>query len=270
MPVAAEGFRRVRIDYPSVGPVFEYQTVFDARGALYNRANRLFPEARAEEARRLLAHLAPRPYGPWLDVSAGGGYLSQRTAAEGGDPARFGCDGSLHFLSSNGAVRGASVARAEELPFPEGSFAGAACLAALHHSEEPGRVASELLRVARPEGRVAIGDVAAGSRAAEFLNGFVHRYTEAGHRGRFYEPSVLESLLRNAGGVDLRSERAEIAWAFESAGDAERFCRDLFGLVLETPREAIRSALDALGAVRRSRTSFRLPWTMLYVSACRA
>ena len=245
--------------------MFEYQTLFDARGALYHRANRAFPEARADEARRLLDHLQPGSE-DWLDVSAGGGYLSERAGAEGLPPARFACDGSLHFLRVSGAAGAACVSRAEELPFGDGSCGGAACLAALHHSEEPAAVACELLRVTRPGGRVALGDVAAGSPAAAFLNGFVDRHTEAGHHGRFYDDEVLGAFLAEAGGARLRAEIAEITWDLPGLAEALLFCRNLFGLVPETGDEELSAALGRLGAAG-GRGRFRIPWTMVYASA---
>ena len=75
--------------------MFEYQTLFDARGDLYNHANDLYPDARAREAAAILRHLDLAPDARWLDVYAGGGYLSRRAAAEDLPPAAISCDGSL-------------------------------------------------------------------------------------------------------------------------------------------------------------------------------
>ena len=248
--------------------MFEYQTLFDARGALYNRANLLFPEARSEEARVILRHLELRVGARWLDVSAGGGYLSVRAAAQGLPRARFDCDGSLPFVRSAGDGRAACVSRAETLPFPEGAAEGAACLAALHHSEDPAGLCRELLRVTAPGHRVAVGDVVAGSAASRFLNGFVHRHTESGHRGRFYPTDALAGFLRTAAGGPVRDERVEVLWTLPSRTDSIVFCRNLFGLEPSATDRAIAEALDGLGA-RRSPDAFRIPWTMHFASAAR-
>jgi SAM-dependent methyltransferase len=248
--------------------LFEYQALFDARGALYNRANRRYPEARAEEARAMLSHLALAPASRWLDACAGGGYLSLRARADGLPPARVACDESLQFLRSSERPQPACLATAGALPFPDRSFDAAACLAALHHAEDPAAVCRELLRVTRPGGRAALGDVAEGSAASRFLNGFVDRRTETGHRGRFYSLDSLTAFLRAAGGREIRSERVEIAWRFASGEDALRFCRDLFGLEPSTRGSEIRHSLLELGGHLEG-GGFRIPWSMHYVSAGR-
>jgi SAM-dependent methyltransferase len=247
--------------------MFEYQALFDERGELYNEANALFPEARQEEASGILAHLTPGV--PWLDVCSGGGYLSLRAAVERRSPARFSCDGSLHFLRARTRAGSACVTRPEALPFADGAVGGAACLAALHHSEEPAAVVAELLRVSRPGGRAAVADVAEGSKAARFLNGFIDRHTTMGHRGRFYDLQALSGFLSQAGGLAIRAERAEINWRFPGRADALLFCRKLFGLQSETPTAEIDRALDGLGAEANG-GGFRVPWTMLFASAERA
>jgi SAM-dependent methyltransferase len=249
--------------------MFEYQTLFDARGEQYNQANRLYPEARREEARALLAHLSPHSDSPWLDVSSGGGYLSARAVEEGCPRARFACDGSVKFLRAAGRPESACAARSEELPFSDGSVGGAACLAALHHSESPESALRELLRVCRPGARAAVGDVAAGSRAARVLNGFVDRHTEAGHRGRFYEPGFFSRALGLAGGREIRGERMDLQWWLPRRTDAVLFFRGLYGLREETQDSGILEALDFLGA-EESGGAFRVPWTMNFASAARA
>ncbi|MGE5275818.1 MAG: class I SAM-dependent methyltransferase [Acidobacteriota bacterium] len=248
--------------------MFEYQALFDARGAFYNRANRLYPEARAEEARAMLRHLALSAASRWLDTCAGGGYLSARAQAEGLPSARLACDGSLQFLRSSNRAQPACVASGAILPFPDLSFDAAACLAALHHAEDPAAVCRELLRVTRPGGRAALGDVAEGSAASRFLNGFVDRSTGTGHRGRFDSLEALAAFFRGAGGRGIWCERVEIAWRFASREDALRFCRDLFGLEPSTRDSEIRQSLLELGGGPED-GGFRIPWTMHYVSARR-
>jgi SAM-dependent methyltransferase len=248
--------------------LFEYQTLFDARGDLYSRANRRYPEARAQEAAAILSHLALTPSSRWLDVSAGGGYLSERAVAQGLPPARVSCDESLPFLRSGTHPGRVGAASARELPFADGRFDGVACLAALHHAEDPEAVFRELLRVTAPGGRAALGDVAEDSEAARFLNGFVDRHTEAGHHGRFYPLRTLVAFLRRAGGTAVRAESVRLRWTFDSGGDATLFCRELFGLEPSTTDDEIRGALDDLGATGDA-DSFRIPWTMQHVSAAR-
>ena len=111
--------------------------------------------------------------------------------------------------------------------------------------------------------------MAAGSKASEFLNGFVHRHTEAGHQGRFPDPDSVALLFRTSGGRALRVERVSIAWTFAGKAEAMTFCRDLFGLRPVTADAALADALGVLGACERT-GEFRMPWTMLYVSAERA
>ena len=123
-----------------------------------------------------------------------------------------------------------------------------------------------MLRVTRPGGRIAVGDVAAGSKAARFLNGFVDVHTEEGHAGRFYEPPVLAGFLADAGGRDVRSEEVRVAWRFADRGAALAFLRELFGLRVATRPEDLEAGLDELGAVE-SGTGCEVPWTMVFASA---
>jgi len=252
------------------GVLFEYQILFDARGARYSRANRLHPEARSQEADAMLAHLDLSASSRWLDVFAGGGYLSERALARGLPAARFACDGSIPFLRSSERRRPVCLAKGGELPFPDAAFDAAACLAALHHSNDPESVCRELLRVTGPGNRAALGDAAPDSGAARFLNSFVDAHTEAGHRGRFYSLDVLAEFFRAAGGTDLRCERTALDWVLPSGSEAAAFCRDLFGLRPTTSDGEIQEALGVeLGAGPQGRL-FRIPWTMNFVSAQRA
>ena len=244
----------------------EYRTLFDARGASYNAANRLYPEARAEEARCMLARVPLCGGALWLDLGAGGGFLAARAEQASPGAAAIGCDESAVFLDGAGGYAMRAVAAFERLPFAAGSFDVAASLAALHHAEEPRAVLAEMLRVVRPGGRVAVGDVAAGSAAAEFLNEFVDAHTGSGHRGRFYRPDDWVGLFAGAGGRGAEASAELVHWRFASAGDAARFCRELFGLDPDTREESLGAALDHLGGFARD-GAWLLPWEMVFATA---
>jgi SAM-dependent methyltransferase len=203
-----------------------------------------------------------------VDVSAGGGYLSERAGISRLPRAQFSCDASLAFLRSGSDGR-RCVAGSETLPFSPGAFDAAACLAALHHAEDPVAICRELLRVVSRGGRAALGDVAEGSPASRYLNGFVDRHTEAGHHGRFYSLRTLGDFFASAGGCGLRAEQAELRWVLPTRADAVDFFRCLFGLLPSATDAEIDRALGELGAAEDG-GAFRVPWTMHFVSASRA
>jgi ubiquinone/menaquinone biosynthesis C-methylase UbiE len=244
----------------------EYRTIFDARGGRYNHANRLFPEARAEEGDRLLAHLSLPAGMRWLDVGAGGGFLAERAAAAGRGGEPVACDASAVFLSE---ARGYALRTAgdyERLPFPDRAFGAAGCLAVMHHAEDPARVVSEMLRVTAAGGRAAVGDVAGGSRAERFLNGFVDAHTEQGHAGRFRGAPEAGELFARAGGRDVRAEAVRVLWRFASRSDARLFFRELFGLREDTEDADLDAAIGWLGLFDAG-DGWRLPWEMVFASA---
>ncbi len=241
----------------------EYRDLFDARGSRYNLANRMYPEARREEADGMLEFLDMPAGALWLDVGAGGGFLA-RGAPEGA--VAVGCDESAAFVSEAAGYALCAVAEYRRLPFAGGAFDASACLAVLHHAEEPERVIAEMLRVTRRGGRAGVGDVAAGSRASVFLNGFVNAHTEAGHAGRFRPPEELARLFSAAGGGSIRADARLVHWSFPDRVGARRFCHELFGLRPDTDDAALDGALDALG-IAETAGRWVVPWEMAFVSA---
>ena len=244
----------------------EYRSLFDARGARYNHANRLFPEARAEEAARLLDHLCLQDGVRWLDVGAGGGFLAGRAALDR-RTVPLGCDASPVFLSEAQGYALRAVADYERLPFRAGAFGAAGCLAVLHHAEAPGAVISEMLRVTAPGGRIAIGDVAAGSRAARLLERLRRRAHGPGSRRPFL-PSRRGWRVswRRPAAARCARRRSRSRGGSPPVSTRWRFCRELFGLRPETRDTELGAALNGLG-LQASRGGWRIPWDLVLGSA---
>jgi ubiquinone/menaquinone biosynthesis C-methylase UbiE len=139
-----------------------------------------------------------------LDVGCGGGVFMRHAHEQTG--ARVtGVDHSRDMVELAGpdAVYG----RAEELPFPDGSFTAVSSIVAFFFFPDPVRALAEMLRVLDAErGRVAIfttAPEAKGSPAAPY---------PLATRGRFYTDDELARLPRAAGFSSSRVARTD-EWA---------------------------------------------------------
>ena len=97
-----------------------------------------------------------------LDVATGTGLVARELAARGADVVQV--DPSEPMLRAGWAVTGGRaptrrmwpvLARAEELPFPDGTFDGLTFTYLLRYVDDPATTVRELARVVRPGGRVA-------------------------------------------------------------------------------------------------------------------
>ncbi len=101
-----------------------------------------------EALRNLLAH-ANTFAGPWLDVPAGAGRLTDLLPSA---PSAVQVDRSLAMVQAAGSGHRRVCASALQLPFPDRSFAGVLCMRLLHHipgPEERVQILRELARVSR-------------------------------------------------------------------------------------------------------------------------
>jgi ubiquinone/menaquinone biosynthesis C-methylase UbiE len=134
---------------------------FDAIAAVYDES---LPAHVVEHylRKRTRFVVANCPRGSGLDVGCGTGALAARLAAEG--YAMTGLDpsaGMLEVMRSRHpevrAVQGAAM----QLPFADATFDLVLTVAALHHIADPGdvrRTLGEMVRVARPGGRILVWD----------------------------------------------------------------------------------------------------------------
>jgi SAM-dependent methyltransferase len=149
-----------------------------------------------------------------LDVATGGGHVARRLREAG-----FGVVSSDPAAGMEPDV----VARAEELPFDDGSFDVVACRVAAHHFEDVERAVSELARVASSLVVVAdnlnLGDVV---EAAERLRDPTH--VRCLTEGEWRE--VLAAAGLELEGVRVFDKRIEVEGWLERAGcDGERALR---------------------------------------------
>ncbi|HEU0194391.1 MAG TPA: class I SAM-dependent methyltransferase [Gaiellales bacterium] len=169
-------------------------------------AERYAAAARSRDWSGLVAWCEPQPADRALDVGGGTGALAE--ALEGRVAGVTVADVSEPMLANVPAWADSVVARAEQLPFEDGSFDLVTCVRALHHIESPTRALDEMARVTAPGGRVVVEDFLADpDRATARRWERIERLRDPGHQ-RMLEPGEARSRLLAAGfGVD-----AEESW----------------------------------------------------------
>jgi SAM-dependent methyltransferase len=154
-----------------------------------------------EEHRIALEMLSISPGDRVLDVACGPGNFSRDFARAAGVGLVVGLDASSTMLGvaiRDNALGNVAYLRgdARDLPFRDGSFDAACCLAALYLIEEPMRALAELVRVLAPGGRLAL--------------------MSSCNRGPVSTPAV-DSVVRGLTGVRIFG-REELTGALEAMG----------------------------------------------------
>jgi ubiquinone/menaquinone biosynthesis C-methylase UbiE len=149
-----------------------------------------------------------------LDVGCGTGTLLAKLAAERPSARLTGVDLSPAMLErARGKLdrRQAWIAGdAARLPFHSGSFDLALSLSALHFWRDPSAALSEIHRVLRPGGRVAITDWCA-DRWIDRLRDRILQRIEPAHF-RVHRAADLAAMLAAAGFREVRVERFRLGW----------------------------------------------------------
>ena len=160
-------------------------------------ADRYAAAARSRDWSGMVAWCEPQSGDRVLDVAGGTGALAE--ALEGRVAEMTVADVSEPMLANVPGWAQRVVARAEQLPFEDGSFDLVTCVRALHHIESPTRALDEMARLAAPGGRVVIEDFLADpDRATARRWERVERLRDAGHQ-RMLESGEARSRLLAAG-----------------------------------------------------------------------
>jgi ubiquinone/menaquinone biosynthesis C-methylase UbiE len=223
-----------------------------------------------------------------LDVATGSGNAAIAAA-------RLGCEATgvdyVPALLERGRERAAverlevdfRVGDAEALPFPDGSFDAVLSIYGAMFAPDHRRAASELLRVTRPGGRIAMGNWTPDSFVGDMFK------TVAGHAPPppGLEPPILwgtEKHLRELFGdavSELRIDRREFVFRYRSDVEFVEIFRTWFGPVIKA-FEAVGAAgapalendlLDLVGRWNRNEggehTAIAMPSAYLEVVATR-
>ena len=154
--------------------------------------------------KRLVFSLLTKKSGKALDLGCGTGNYTLELARRGFDV--VGIDASVRMVEM-ARKKGANctVGDAYSIPFPDGSFDLVMSITMFEFIHDPEKVLGEIHRVLKPGGEVIIGTM--NGRSAWFLfKRLKSLFVETAYRyARFYTPSELESLLRKAGFVDVKS-----------------------------------------------------------------
>jgi ubiquinone/menaquinone biosynthesis C-methylase UbiE len=142
---------------------------FDRISAVYDAARREFP---SETVAYVIRHLAgKKPF--VLDLACGTG-ISTRQLAAGGIEV-VGCDVDPHMVRYAAGRAGVGnrfvIEKAEAIPFKDASFDAVACFRA-YHWFDPARAVPEMMRVLRPDGRIAIANMTGATASTKTSAGW--------------------------------------------------------------------------------------------------
>jgi ubiquinone/menaquinone biosynthesis C-methylase UbiE len=181
------------------------------------------------EARAVLGLAAPRPGEHALDAGCGTGLYTRRLLDRGAIVTGVDQDPEMLAAARLKAPSATLIqAQITALPFESASFDLTLAVTLLCFAEDPQRAVSELARVTRPGGRVALAELGRYSlwAARRRIQGWRGSATWA--HVRFYTPGELGSLLRRAGARQIRTSAAAYlppgapAWLIKRAASYER------------------------------------------------
>lgn len=242
-----------------------YREIFERRGQQHDLAFRRYPQACREEVQAILRLAAPQPGETLLDVPSAGGFLSTHLQVPGVRLIAVDPSPVLHALCQR-LVPESHLAPSHALPLPSGSVDVTVCLAGLHHDPDPGATFTEIRRVLRPQGRLAIAEVAAGSAVAGFLNGFVDRHNTLGHQGHFLDDAMAATLV--AAGFAIASDAvAAYHWPFASRADMADCLQLMFGIDLATPGQIVQAIERELGVDDLPGGAIGMRWSLRHLLA---
>jgi hypothetical protein len=108
-----------------------------------------------------------------------------------------------------------------------------------------------------------VADVQEGTPVGWFLNEAVDRFSLTGHKGLFFRPGELTSLMSQAGFREVSERHERFTWDFPDLPSLVWYCRHLFGMVkAELPQ--VEQELRSRFPIDCANSLVRLPWSLVY------
>lgn len=247
-----------------------YKDIFNARGHLYNSATTKFPFARENERLQLL-QLAKLSSGDRVcDIPAGGGYVAEGVFNAMADSVQVTCvEPAQEFAAAINPRFSVLLDSVDNISVADGCFSVVASLAGLHHAENREDIFREWARVTETGGRLVVADVGAGTGTDQFLNEFVDQHNPDGHRGWFFKPEELSTLMSTHGFTPMYEQLCDTHWLFNSEAEMADFCFLLFGMNAVRQAEVIEALHRYIGVTTTPTGEVALQWQLRYAKGIR-
>jgi SAM-dependent methyltransferase len=150
---------------------------------------------------------------------------------------------------------------------PTEGYDAVLALAPLHHADnqQKRQYVNGAYRVVRESGVLAFGEVERESAVVEFLDGYVNDHSPVGHRGAYLDEH-FEAVIREAGFVDVESERIDFHWVFPDEATLEMYLTRLFRLK-PLPVGTLTRDVQRLLGIDRDGAMLRMRWALRYFRA---